>query len=336
MFDTDHARLYGLEEAVMIHNFTFWIARNRANGENVRDDRVWSYNSVAAFAELFPYLSKDRIRRTLDSLIKQGVLIKGNYNEQKTDRTLWYAFADETAFVPDGKHFADSPNGNGDTGNVHSAKLPNAKGDTADSLYRADGKPDGKPDRARATRLPNDWELSKEALERTVAVTVTYAEKLTEWAGGAWSIQHTLFEAEKFRDYWAAKSGKDATKHDWPATWRNWIRNAGPMRAATGKKGGGGWWLSPESRKAKAHEVGVGDPIPGESDASYQARIQAAIDNGGKPPTPRAKPVTPMDPVPAPEAAAMRKAMPEEARAALRDLAKRNSVPKHLNGDSPQ
>ncbi|WP_332060794.1 DUF1376 domain-containing protein [Bartonella sp. CB74] len=31
-------------------------------------------------------------------------------------------------------------------------------------------------------------------------------------------------EIAKFRDYWNAKAGKDATKHDWPATWRNWVR----------------------------------------------------------------------------------------------------------------
>lgn len=36
MFDTEHARLYGLEEAVLINNLKFWIVRNRANGENFR------------------------------------------------------------------------------------------------------------------------------------------------------------------------------------------------------------------------------------------------------------------------------------------------------------
>ena len=33
----------------------------------------------------------------------------------------------------------------------------------------------------------------------------------------------TLFES--FRDYWTAKTGKDATKRDWQATWRNWVRS---------------------------------------------------------------------------------------------------------------
>ncbi|MBB5074486.1 hypothetical protein HNQ69_001638 [Bartonella callosciuri] len=33
-------------------------------------------------------------------------------------------------------------------------------------------------------------------------------------------------EIAKFRDYWTAKSGKDASKIDWQATWRNWVRNS--------------------------------------------------------------------------------------------------------------
>lgn len=35
-------------------------------------------------------------------------------------------------------------------------------------------------------------------------------------------------EHRKFIDYWISKPGRDGTKLDWPATWRNWIRNAKP------------------------------------------------------------------------------------------------------------
>ena len=47
----------------------------------------------------------------------------------------------------------------------------------------------------------------------------------------AWARENTpnvdgQFETEQFRDYWQAKSGKDATKIDWVATWRNWMRKA--------------------------------------------------------------------------------------------------------------
>jgi hypothetical protein len=35
-------------------------------------------------------------------------------------------------------------------------------------------------------------------------------------------------EFEKFQNYWNSKSGKDATKLDWQAIWRNWVLNAKP------------------------------------------------------------------------------------------------------------
>lgn len=42
-------------------------------------------------------------------------------------------------------------------------------------------------------------------------------------------------EFEKFKNYWMAKSGKDATKKDWQATWRNWIINAVERKGRTAK-----------------------------------------------------------------------------------------------------
>jgi hypothetical protein len=31
--------------------------------------------------------------------------------------------------------------------------------------------------------------------------------------------------ADQFRDYWVAQPGQKGVKRDWPATWRNWVRN---------------------------------------------------------------------------------------------------------------
>jgi hypothetical protein len=41
-------------------------------------------------------------------------------------------------------------------------------------------------------------------------------------------IANTLEEASKFRDYWNSQPGQKGVKLDWPATWRNWCRNAKP------------------------------------------------------------------------------------------------------------
>jgi hypothetical protein len=50
------------------------------------------------------------------------------------------------------------------------------------------------------------------------------------WANQACPLIDAHLEAAKFCDYWKAASGRQATKLDWQATWRNWIRNAHPSR----------------------------------------------------------------------------------------------------------
>lgn len=66
-------------------------------------------------------------------------------------------------------------------------------------------------EKKKGSRLPDDWKCSPEL--------------------GGWAEKEGLRRDEviselgKFRDYWKAKTGKDATKLDWDATFRNWIRN---------------------------------------------------------------------------------------------------------------
>lgn len=41
-FNTDLAKKYGIEEAIFIHNFQFWINHNIANNEKNYDGRTWT------------------------------------------------------------------------------------------------------------------------------------------------------------------------------------------------------------------------------------------------------------------------------------------------------
>jgi hypothetical protein len=65
----------------------------------------------------------------------------------------------------------------------------------------------------RANRLPKDF---------------TVPEEWIAWAMAdrGWCRGDAAAEAASFVDYWHAKSGRDATKLDWQATWRNWCRNS--------------------------------------------------------------------------------------------------------------
>jgi len=98
-FNIEHAKKYGDREAIMIKNFVFWITLNKANKSNNHDGRTWTYNSVDALEKIFSYWSTSKVRTVLKSLIKQEILITGNYNKNSYDRTKWYAFKDEKAFL---------------------------------------------------------------------------------------------------------------------------------------------------------------------------------------------------------------------------------------------
>lgn len=104
-FDVDIAVKYGVPEAILIENFRFWIAKNKANGRHFHEGRYWTYNSSKAMTELFPYWSQDQIKRTLKRLEDAGVLLSDNFNSNPYDRTKWYSLSDaiDCAKSPNGK-----------------------------------------------------------------------------------------------------------------------------------------------------------------------------------------------------------------------------------------
>jgi hypothetical protein len=91
-FDVDIAVEYGILEAIILNNLWFWIKKNEANKVNYFDNDYWTYNSVRAFGELFPYVSQKQIQTALKHLENEGLIKTGNYNKSTYDRTLWYAF----------------------------------------------------------------------------------------------------------------------------------------------------------------------------------------------------------------------------------------------------
>lgn len=85
----------GIEKAVLLHHLAFQIEKNRANEMHFHEGRFWTYNSLKALNQLFPYIGPKSIHRHLSVLVENGILMKGNFNSVPTDRTVWYAFTDE-------------------------------------------------------------------------------------------------------------------------------------------------------------------------------------------------------------------------------------------------
>jgi uncharacterized protein YdaU (DUF1376 family) len=105
------------------------------------------------------------------------------------------------------------------------AKSLQAKGKTPSKAKAMPKQPEPEPEpepiedtsvsssvKNRGTRLGKDFVAPQEWIDWAIGL------------GGNYQYWHN--ETEKFRDYWSAKSGKDATKLEWKATWRNWCRNA--------------------------------------------------------------------------------------------------------------
>ena len=91
----DLAVKYGADVAIFVHNVVYWVEKNAANRKNYYDGRYWTYNSTSALSEMYPLWSRDQIKRLVKKCSDLGVIILGNYNEDKRDRTNWYTPSDE-------------------------------------------------------------------------------------------------------------------------------------------------------------------------------------------------------------------------------------------------
>ena len=93
-FNIETAKKYGVNKAILLYNLSYWLDHNKANKANVYKYKgkkyYWTYNSARAFEELFPYFNKRSITRWLRELEEDGVIVSGEFNKTKYDRTKWY------------------------------------------------------------------------------------------------------------------------------------------------------------------------------------------------------------------------------------------------------
>lgn len=98
-FSVAHAKKYGVECAILLNFFIYWIRINKALGKNFREEKTWVYHSQRELSAIYPYWSCKTIERHLAKLIDYGVLIKNKFNNNRWKQTNWYAFYDESEFL---------------------------------------------------------------------------------------------------------------------------------------------------------------------------------------------------------------------------------------------
>lgn len=126
-FDTDLACLIGVDEAIMANNLVFWVNHNRANNKNFFENRYWTYNSIEAFITLFPFWTAKQLRRIMNSLYDQDVVVKGNFNKNQFDRTGWYSISDKYSYLLVKVQFPKKENGIVENDNT----IPDSKTDAS-------------------------------------------------------------------------------------------------------------------------------------------------------------------------------------------------------------
>ncbi len=119
---------YGVEEAVLLQHLYFWIQKNAANQKHFHDGYFWTYNSAQAFTVIFPFWSRQKIDRMIQSLREQGAILIGNYNDAGRDRTRWFALSEIVCAIAENRA-------------MHCSELSNPL------LKSEQPLPDNKPDR---------------------------------------------------------------------------------------------------------------------------------------------------------------------------------------------
>jgi hypothetical protein len=80
------AKAIGLNEAIILQQVHYWMR----HATHVREGHLWIYKTYAEWQDEFPFWSLDTIGRTIRKLEERGLLISGQFNKWKIDKTKWY------------------------------------------------------------------------------------------------------------------------------------------------------------------------------------------------------------------------------------------------------
>ncbi len=217
---------YGLEEAIILYNFYFWIEKNKANRKHFHDERTWTYNSQRALQELFPFWSRQNIRRIIKSLKEKQLIRTGNYNNIPYDKTTWYALEDESLLQTLGW-------------NQPIEKTESTNRSEKGNQAIPDINTDIKQDKENVLPFEKPKTIKKEHLD-FVRLTIEEFDKLSTDYGQA-TVQDFI---ERLNDYIGSK-GKKYKSHYF--TIKNWMRRDGVQKKEPVKK------MTAEQKTAARH-----------------------------------------------------------------------------------
>jgi len=133
-FRNDDAKKYGLLEAVILWHIRGFLTWAVTNNKNIFNGRHWTYNSVKAWQKQLNFCTEKQIRRALDNLKDEGILLTDNFNKHKYDKTTWYSINDDAYLsVKDDAHINQN-------GPIHLPKRAKAFAQTGEPIPKLSSK----------------------------------------------------------------------------------------------------------------------------------------------------------------------------------------------------
>lgn len=253
-FRVGDAEKYGVECAVILYNFRFWLDKNKANKQHEYEGRYWTYNSASALAELFPFLSESQVYRRVKKLEKEGAILTGQFSQKGYDRTTWYSVNEEDYKAKIKQSDDSTATCNSETSISRNSKIHSTK--SQDPFYETvrpitDTKPDTKPNtNSQKKKNKRKESAQKELLEQEtiqsakkipapvedVEEYMKYIYKKRQGCDPPPDHAKVIFnEAHKFWNYYESngwKVGRNKMKN-WQSAVVNWLSRVGEYSKKT-------------------------------------------------------------------------------------------------------
>lgn len=153
------------------------------------------------------------VGRRVDSLLRAGLLVEQSGGYLARSWQKWNRSTEEIGrlLAKDRERKAQDsgPKGVNSTRNPDGIRQDSTLQSSTEQSSTEHTTPNGVVKRSRASRIPDPFHVT---------------QAMREWAAVEVPSVDVDRATRTFVDYWRAESGPKATKRDWVATWRNWLR----------------------------------------------------------------------------------------------------------------
>jgi hypothetical protein len=82
--------------AIVFDHICYWLRLNFGKEESEKEGKTWMYQTQEEMSQYFGFISVREIQGAISTLMEHGLIIKGNFNDNRFVRTNWYTVYDQS------------------------------------------------------------------------------------------------------------------------------------------------------------------------------------------------------------------------------------------------